>query len=159
MSFEKIKYSSDQELKDAVSKEMEKQFVDLRPEQIRGMFRYKAGDCSLEKEEVAIEMLLDYRFENLFGITHGGALTWAQDVGMASTIRAFYKIDTTPTASISIKFYKKCSSEDKLVFRGRVIKIEGSRVTVHGELWRGDELCSETEGVYVAQAKGFKMLV
>lgn len=82
------------------------------------------------------------------GVVHGGAIALVFDdvLGRTSDLAV---PERSRTASLTVDYRSLTPLETSLRVQARLVRQEGRKRIVHGELWDGDRLCAEASGLFV----------
>ena len=88
------------------------------------------------------------QYEGPPGCVHGGFVAAAFDevLGMAQSMTGRPGM----TGTLTIRYRKPTPLHVELLFRARVDRVEGRKIFAAGELYAGDVLCAEAEGIFVS---------
>jgi len=91
-------------------------------------------------------------YEGPPGCVHGGYVAAAFDEVLGST----QSLSGSPgmTARLTVNYRKPTPLGVPLTFEGRLEAVDGRKIYTRGELYAGDVLCAEAEGLFVSIAPG-----
>ena len=91
-------------------------------------------------------------YEGPPGCVHGGYVAAAFDEVLGST----QSLSGSPgmTARLTVNYRKPTPLGVELIFEGRLEAVDGRKIYTRGELYAGDVLCAEAEGLFVSIAPG-----
>jgi len=91
-------------------------------------------------------------YEGPPGCVHGGYVAAAFDEVLGST----QSLSGSPgmTARLTVNYRKPTPLGVELHFEGRLEAVDGRKIYTRGELYAGDVLCAEAEGLFVSIAPG-----
>lgn len=87
-------------------------------------------------------------YEGPPGCVHGGFIAAAFDEVLGST----QSLSGSPgmTGRLTVHYRKPTPLETELRFEGRLERVDGRKIHTKGELWAGDTLCAEAEGLFIS---------
>lgn len=87
-------------------------------------------------------------YEGPPGCVHGGYVAAAFDEVLGST----QSLSGSPgmTGRLTVHYRKPTPLETELRFEGRIESVTGRKILTKGELWAGDVLCAEAEGLFIS---------
>ena len=87
-------------------------------------------------------------YEGPPGCVHGGYVAAAFDEVLGST----QSLSGSPgmTGRLTVHYRKPTPLETELRFEGRLERVDGRKIFTRGELWAGDVLCAEAEGLFIS---------
>lgn len=87
-------------------------------------------------------------YEGPPGCVHGGYVAAAFDEVLGST----QSLSGSPgmTGRLTVHYRKPTPLETELRFVGRLERVNGRKILTSGELWAGDVLCAEAEGLFIS---------
>jgi hypothetical protein len=87
-------------------------------------------------------------YEGPPGCVHGGFVAAAFDEVLGST----QSLSGSPgmTARLIVNYRKPTPLHTPLTFVGRLDRVDGRKIFTLGELWAGDVLCAEAEGLFIS---------
>ena len=102
----------------------------------------------MEGEQVVGRARFDAAYEGPPGCVHGGYVAAAFDELLGST----QSLSGAPgmTARLTVNYRSPTPLHTELRFVGNLDSVEGRKIHVSGELWAGDVLCAEAEGLFIS---------
>lgn len=87
-------------------------------------------------------------YEGPPGCVHGGYVAAAFDEVLGST----QSLSGSPgmTGRLTVSYRKPTPLGVELQFEGRLESVDGRKILTRGELWAGDVLCAEAEGLFIS---------
>jgi acyl-coenzyme A thioesterase PaaI-like protein len=91
-------------------------------------------------------------YEGPPGCVHGGYVAAAFDEVLGST----QSLSGSPgmTGRLTVNYRSPTPLETELQFIGRLERVEGRKIFTRGELWAGERLCAEAEGLFISIQPG-----
>ena len=91
-------------------------------------------------------------YEGPPGCVHGGYIAAAFDEVLGST----QSLSGNPgmTGRLTVNYRKPTPLQTELRFVGELLRVEGRKIFTQGELWAGDVLCAEAEGLFISMDSG-----
>jgi acyl-coenzyme A thioesterase PaaI-like protein len=91
-------------------------------------------------------------YEGPPGCVHGGYVAAAFDEVLGST----QSLSGSPgmTGRLTVSYRSPTPLETELRFTGWLERVEGRKIFTRGELWAGDRLCAEAEGLFISIKAG-----
>ena len=91
-------------------------------------------------------------YEGPPGCVHGGYVAAAFDEVLGST----QSLSGSPgmTGRLTVNYRSPTPLETELRFIGWLERVEGRKIFTRGELWAGDRLCAESEGLFISIKEG-----
>ena len=102
----------------------------------------------LEDDHLAGRARFGAAYEGPPGCVHGGFVAAAFDEVLGST----QSLSGAPgmTARLTVNYRSPTPLHTELRFVGRLERVDGRKIFTTGELWAGDVLCAEAEGLFVS---------
>lgn len=102
----------------------------------------------LEDDHIVGRATFGAAYEGPPGCVHGGFVAAAFDEVLGST----QSLSGSPgmTGRLTIHYRKPTPLETELRFVGRLGLVDGRKIHTTGELWAGDVLCAEAEGLFIS---------
>ena len=102
----------------------------------------------LEDDHIAGRATFGAAYEGPPGCVHGGYVAAAFDEVLGST----QSLAGSPgmTGRLTIHYRKPTPLETELRFVGRLESVNGRKILTSGELWAGEVLCAEAEGLFIS---------
>jgi len=102
----------------------------------------------LEDDHIVGRATFGAAYEGPPGCVHGGYVAAAFDEVLGST----QSLSGSPgmTGRLTIHYRKPTPLETELRFVGRLGLVDGRKIHTTGELWAGDLLCAEAEGLFIS---------
>jgi acyl-coenzyme A thioesterase PaaI-like protein len=102
----------------------------------------------LEDERMVGEATFGAAYEGPPGCVHGGYIAAAFDEVLGST----QSLSGSPgmTGRLTVHYRSPTPLETELRFVGWLESVEGRKILTKGELWAGDRLCAEAEGLFIS---------
>ncbi len=87
-------------------------------------------------------------YEGPPGCVHGGfiAASFDEVLGVAQSLSG----QPGMTGTLTIRYRKPTPLYRDLVFKARLVSIEGRKIATHGELYAGDTMTAEADGVFIS---------
>lgn len=87
-------------------------------------------------------------YEGPPGCVHGGfiAAYFDEVLGMAQSLSG----NPGMTVNLTINYRSPTPLKQPVVFRGRVVSIDGRKISVSGTLHHGETLCAEASGLFIS---------
>jgi len=91
-------------------------------------------------------------YEGPPGCVHGGYIAAAFDEVLGST----QSLSGSPgmTGRLTVHYRKPTPLQTELRFVGELERVDGRKIFTRGELWAGDILCAEAEGLFISMDRG-----
>jgi len=118
---------------------------------VSGTYNALAPDIDIQFEaetgQIIAKVELGRRYEGPPGMVHGGVISaiFDQVLAMCATCNQF----AGPTAYLNIQYQAPTPLYQELVFRCKISKQDGRKITVTGECLQGDTLCCSAEGLFI----------
>lgn len=106
----------------------------------------------LEDDHLAGRATFGAAYEGPPGCVHGGYVAAAFDEVLGST--QSMSGQSGMTARLVVQYRAPTPLHTELRFVGRLGGVDGRKITTTGELWAGDTLCAEAEGLFVSFPPG-----
>lgn len=102
----------------------------------------------LEDDRILGTATFGAAYEGPPGCVHGGYVAAAFDEVLGST----QSLSGSPgmTGRLTVHYRKPTPLETELRFEGRIESVTGRKILTKGELWAGDVLCAEAEGLFIS---------
>lgn len=102
----------------------------------------------LEGDEMAATVTFGAAYEGPPGCVHGGFVAAAFDELLGAT----QSLSGAPgmTARLSVDYRSPTPLHTELRFAGRLDRVDGRKIYTTGELWAGDVLCAEAQGLFIS---------
>ena len=102
----------------------------------------------LEGEVMVGRATFGAAYEGPPGCVHGGFVAAAFDEVLGST----QSLSGAPgmTASLTVHYRAPTPLHTELRFVGRLDRVEGRKIHTSGEIWAGEVLCAEAEGLFIS---------
>jgi acyl-coenzyme A thioesterase PaaI-like protein len=102
----------------------------------------------LEGDHIVGRATFGAAYEGPPGCVHGGYVAAAFDEVLGST----QSLSGSPgmTGRLTVHYRKPTPLEAELRFVGRLERVDGRKIFTTGELWAGDVLCAEAEGLFIS---------
>jgi acyl-coenzyme A thioesterase PaaI-like protein len=97
-------------------------------------------------------------YEGPPGSVHGGyvAAAFNEVLGYVQSLSG----NPGMTGTLTVRYRKPTPLHTELYFEAEIVKIEGRKIFTHGEVWAGEVLCAEAEGLFITvDAKVFARLL
>ncbi|MFL6204695.1 MAG: PaaI family thioesterase [Acidimicrobiales bacterium] len=109
-------------------------------------------DLWLEDDHMVGTATFGAAYEGPPGCVHGGYVAAAFDEVLGST----QSLSGSPgmTGRLTVSYRSPTPLETELRFVGRLERVEGRKIFTKGELWAGDRLCAEAEGLFISIREG-----
>ena len=102
----------------------------------------------LEGEEMVGRATFGAAYEGPPGCVHGGYVAAAFDEVLGST----QSLSGAPgmTARLTVSYRAPTPLHTELRFVGRLDDVQGRKIHTSGQVWAGDQLCAEAEGLFIS---------
>jgi acyl-coenzyme A thioesterase PaaI-like protein len=102
----------------------------------------------LEDDHIVGRATFGAAYEGPPGCVHGGFVAAAFDEVLGST----QSLSGSPgmTGRLTVHYRKPTPLQTELRFVGRLDRVDGRKIHTTGELWAGDVLCAEAEGLFIS---------
>jgi len=109
-------------------------------------------DLWLEGDHMVGTATFGAAYEGPPGCVHGGYVAAAFDEVLGST----QSLSGSPgmTGRLTVSYRSPTPLETELRFVGWLERVEGRKIFTKGELWAGDRLCAEAEGLFISIREG-----
>jgi acyl-coenzyme A thioesterase PaaI-like protein len=109
-------------------------------------------DLWLEGDRMVGTATFGAAYEGPPGCVHGGYVAAAFDEVLGST----QSLSGSPgmTGRLTVSYRSPTPLETELRFIGWLERVEGRKIFTRGELWAGDRLCAEAEGLFISIREG-----
>ena len=106
----------------------------------------------LEEDHIAGRATFGPAYEGPPGCVHGGYIAAAFDEVLGST----QSLSGAPgkTGRLTVHYRRPTPLEEELRFVGRLESVDGRKILTRGELWAGEVLCAEAEGLFISMKGG-----
>lgn len=94
------------------------------------------------------EVIFDWRFEGPYNCAHGGyiAAVFDEFLGWAQLLSG----GAGATRNLSVDYHKPTPLNTQLKLSARLVKQEGRKLTVHGEMFAGEVMTASCEGFFIS---------
>jgi acyl-coenzyme A thioesterase PaaI-like protein len=109
-------------------------------------------ELRLEGNQIVGRATFGAAYEGPPGCVHGGYIAAAFDEVLGST----QSLSGAPgmTGRLTVHYRKPTPLQTELRFVGRLESVDGRKIFTTGELWAGEVLCAEAEGLFISMALG-----
>ncbi|MET0903769.1 MAG: PaaI family thioesterase [Acidimicrobiales bacterium] len=109
-------------------------------------------DLWLEGDQMVGTATFGAAYEGPPGCVHGGYVAAAFDEVLGST----QSLSGSPgmTGRLTVSYRSPTPLETELRFVGWLERVDGRKIFTKGELWAGDRLCAEAEGLFISIQPG-----
>ncbi len=106
----------------------------------------------LEDDRILGRAMFGAAYEGPPGCVHGGYIAAAFDEVLGST----QSLSGSPgmTGRLTVHYRKPTPLQTELRFVGVLENVDGRKILTRGELWAGDVLCAEAEGLFISMDFG-----
>ncbi len=106
----------------------------------------------LEEGRILGKATFGAAYEGPPGCVHGGYIAAAFDEVLGST----QSLSGSPgmTGRLTVHYRKPTPLQTELRFIGELEQVDGRKIFTRGELWAGDVLCAEAEGLFISMDLG-----
>jgi acyl-coenzyme A thioesterase PaaI-like protein len=109
-------------------------------------------DLWLEGDRMVGRAIFGAAYEGPPGCVHGGYVAAAFDEVLGST----QSLSGSPgmTGRLTVSYRSPTPLQTELRFVGWLERVEGRKIFTKGEVWAGDRLCAEAEGLFISIREG-----
>jgi len=113
---------------------------------ISPVLRWQKADA----DGVEAKVYLGLQYQGPPGRAHGGVLAWIMDAVLARAMHASMRIGVTGT--LTLRYRAATPIEQELTCRARIVRGEGRKLIIEGQVLVGDEVTVEAEGIWIQPA-------